>query len=163
MKGTATFDLICCCVLILYFSPSTLNVLKDPVNNKQYHVKVHVLLHVKWFHLNGHSYGFGPHTQKVPNHLTWQTKQYHRKVTFSKLSIIFKDRTHHRILSADSNALQRIIKCFHTWTTSLKTIMAVLQFENSYLPPTGLVIELTDVELCFVGKSAHGSRVVNRS
>lgn len=48
-------------------------------------------------------------------------------------------------------------------TSSLKTIMVVLQFENSYLPPTGLVIELTDVELCFVGKSAHGSRVVNRS
>ena len=42
-------------------------------------------------------------------------------------------------------------------TSSLKTIMVVLQFENSYLPPTGLVIELTDVELCFVGKSAHGS------
>ena len=48
-------------------------------------------------------------------------------------------------------------------TSRLKTIMVVLQFENSYLPPTGLVIELTDVELCFVGKSAHGSRVVNRS
>lgn len=48
-------------------------------------------------------------------------------------------------------------------TSSLKTIMVVLQFENSYLPPTGLVIELTDVELCFVGKSAHGSRAVNRS
>ena len=48
-------------------------------------------------------------------------------------------------------------------TSSLKTIMVVLQFENSYLPPTGLVIELTDVELCFIGKSAHGSRVVNRS
>lgn len=48
-------------------------------------------------------------------------------------------------------------------TSSLKTIMVVLQFENSYLPPTGLAIELTDVELCFVGKSAHGSRVVNRS
>ena len=48
-------------------------------------------------------------------------------------------------------------------TSSLKTIMVVLQFENSYLPPTGLVIKLTDVELCFVGKSAHGSRVVNRS
>lgn len=48
-------------------------------------------------------------------------------------------------------------------TSSLKTIMVVLQFENSYLPPTGLVIELIDVELCFVGKSAHGSRVVNRS
>ena len=49
-------------------------------------------------------------------------------------------------------------------TSSVKTIMVVrLQFENSYLPPTGLVMELTDVELCFIGKSAHGSRVVNRS